>query len=94
MRFVDQISGNNVTSIHVGDTVQWVWQGTMYHGVAAGTCTAGGGYGGSNCTPTGAWDSTAHAGPFTYSHTFTQAGSFPYFCDVHLGAMTGVVHVN
>ena len=93
-RFVDQISGNNVTSIHVGDTVQWVWQGTMGHGVAAGTCTAGGGYGGSSCTPTGAWDSGVHGGPFTYSYTFTQAGSFPYFCDVHLGAMTGVVNVN
>jgi plastocyanin len=94
MRFVDQISGNNVTNIHVGDTVQWVWQGTMGHGVAAGTCTAGGGYGGTTCTPTGAWDSNVHTGPFTYSYTFTQPGSFPYFCDVHLGLMTGVVQVN
>jgi plastocyanin len=29
----------------------------------------------------------------TFSHTFTQAGSFPYFCTVHQSAMQGMVVV-
>ncbi|PYQ67098.1 MAG: hypothetical protein DMF54_05575 [Acidobacteria bacterium] len=30
----------------------------------------------------------------TFSHRFTQAGTFDYFCTVHGSAMTGVVQVN
>jgi plastocyanin len=29
-----------------------------------------------------------------FQHTFTTAGSFPYFCEVHLQMMTGTITVN
>jgi plastocyanin len=29
----------------------------------------------------------------TFSHTFTQAGSFPYFCQVHQALMQAMVVV-
>jgi plastocyanin len=101
--FVDDVSGNGVTTINVGDTVQWVWEGDLHHGSDAGSCTTGGGgnpygnvhpegYGG--CTSDGTWTSGTHMAPFSYSYTFTQSGTFKYFCDVHLSAMTGRVVVN
>jgi plastocyanin len=30
----------------------------------------------------------------SFSHTFTSAGSFPYFCMIHGSMMTGMVVVN
>ncbi|HEY3204354.1 MAG TPA: plastocyanin/azurin family copper-binding protein, partial [Thermoanaerobaculia bacterium] len=93
--FVDDQSGNSATTIHVGDTVTWVWEGGTSHGVDAGTCSGGGGpYGEPTCTASGQWESGIHAAPFSWSQTFTQAGVFPYFCDVHQGAMTGRVIVS
>jgi len=99
--FVDEVSGTGVTTIHVGDTVKWVWEGTDHHGTDAGTCTGGGGgYGihpegyGGGCTSAGTFRSGTQVAPFSYSYTFTQSGTFPYFCDVHLSAMTGRVIVN
>ncbi len=46
--FVDDVSGNGVTTINVGDTVNWVWEGDLQHGSDSGSCTTGGGnpYGG------------------------------------------------
>jgi plastocyanin len=32
--------------------------------------------------------------PFSYSYTFTQSGTYKYFCDVHQSAMTGKVVVS
>ncbi|HEY2796835.1 MAG TPA: plastocyanin/azurin family copper-binding protein [Thermoanaerobaculia bacterium] len=100
--FVDDVSGNGVTTINVGDTVKWVWEGDLHHGSDAGTCTSGGGnpYGGvhpegyAGCTSDGTWVSGTQIAPFSYSHTFTQSGTFKYFCDVHMSAMTGRVVVN
>jgi plastocyanin len=100
--FVDDVSGNGVTTINVGDTVQWVWEGDLHHGSDAGSCTTGGGnpYGGlhpegyGGCTSDGTWTSGTHIAPFSYSYTFTQSGTFKYFCDVHMSAMTGRVVVN
>jgi plastocyanin len=96
--FVDQVSGTAVTTVNVGDTVTWTWEGTLHHGTNSGTCSGGGGGGGygygGGCTSSGKWDSNIHQAPFSYSYTFTQAGTFPYFCDVHLDAMTGRVIVN
>ena len=62
MKFVDETSGTNVSTINAGDTVTWVWEGDMNHGVTAGVCPAGRrgrrggyvvmpGYGGGDCTP-------------------------------------------
>ena len=84
MSFVDQKSGSSTTTIHIGDTVQWVWV-SGFHSTTSGTCAGA-------CTPNGQWDSGAGSG-MTFTHTFTQAGSFPYFCRVHQSAMQGMVVV-
>ncbi len=36
--------------------------------------------GGTHSTSGGEWDSGVHAGPYTFSHTFTEPGTFPYHC--------------
>jgi plastocyanin len=58
-------------AIHIfaGETVTWVWTGT--HSSTSGT----------KPTSDGIWDSGSTTGSF--SHEFTQAGTFPYFCSVH-----------
>jgi len=85
MVFMDQQSGGSTTTIAVGTTVQWVWVSGI-HSTTSGTCAAG-------CTPDGNWDSGAGSG-MTFSKTFSQAGTFPYFCTVHGAAMTGTVVVH
>lgn len=84
MVFVDQKSGTSTTTIHVGDTVQWVWV-NGFHSTTSGTCSG-------TCTPDGIWNSGANSG-ITFTHTFSQAGNFPYFCLVHQSLMQGMVVV-
>ena len=100
--YVDDVSGTGVTSIHVGDTVTWVWEGTMRHSVTSGTCDhsgGGGGYGGYggggvSCDDAHVWTSTGLQGSgFTFSWTFASQGTFSYFCAMHQNAMTGKVEV-
>jgi plastocyanin len=95
LNFVDAVNGGQVTTIRVGDTVTWVWAGGLPHGVVAGTCSGGGGYygSGSNCDASGEFQSGSHTAPFEWPRTFTQVGSFRYFCAVHDNAMTGRVVV-
>ncbi len=102
--FIDDASGSSVTTITAGDSVQWVWEGTMQHSVTSGTCDhgggGGGGYGGygggggGNCEDAHIWDSTGlHGSGFAFSWTFATAGTFSYFCAMHQNAMTGKVVV-
>jgi plastocyanin len=84
LNFVDQSSGSNVTTIHVGDTVRWVWA-AGFHSTTSGSCSGG-------CREDGRWDSGEGSGK-TFSRTFTQPGTFEYYCTVHGAAMTGVVQV-
>ena len=57
------------TNINVGDQVKWTWIGSILH---------------STTSNSGLWDSGTHAGGlFTFSHTFSSAGSFPYHCTIH-----------
>jgi plastocyanin len=74
----------NIT-INVGDTVQWVW-------VASGHSSTSGTPG----NPDGMWDSGILNSGATFSHTFTAAGTFPYFCMPHglCCGMVGSVIVN
>ena len=94
--FSDSQSGGPFTTIHVGDTVQWVWiSTTMYHSTTSGACTTGGGgYGTDECTADGLWDSglRIHGAP-NFSQTFTTAGTFKYYCTTHQSLMTGTVQV-
>ena len=57
-------------TISPGDTVQWIW----VSGNHSTTAAAG---------QTETWSSGTHLPPFTNSHTFTQLGTFNYFCSVH-----------
>jgi plastocyanin len=101
--YVDDVSGTNVTQIHVGDTVTWVWEGDMRHSVTSGTCRGGGGGGGGyggygggggGCDDAHVWTSTGLQGSgFSFSWTFPTQGSYSYFCMMHLDAMTGKVIV-
>jgi plastocyanin len=81
----------NVT-IHVGDTVHWVWS-SGGHNVVGGS---GGTADGSFCSPGGA---TCAQAPLlgsgtTFDHTFTQSGMFSYFCAAHFSfGMVGMVTV-
>lgn len=54
-------------TINVNDTVQWTWS-TYYH---------------SSTSTQGLWDSGLQNPPYTYTHTFTSGGSFPYYCTYH-----------
>jgi plastocyanin len=83
-------------TINLGDTVTWVWASG---GVAHSTTAAPG--------QLESWDSgiTNGAGGFTFSHTFSNLGSYNYYCRVHsestgcrgvsplFGQMTGTVMV-
>lgn len=89
--FVDQTSGTNATTIHVGDTVQWNWMGGP-HTSTSGTCQPGGVYG-SGCAGDGNWDSGVHTVSDSFSHTFDREGNFPYYCAIHGSMMIGVVFV-
>jgi plastocyanin len=82
--FVDAASGNSTTTIKAGDTVQWAFVGGTSHSTTSGNC----------CTANGLWDSGVHASGFVFQRTFTQTGSFPYFCTVHGAMMTGTIVVN
>jgi plastocyanin len=82
-------------SIHVGDTVAWVWEGN-FHTVTSGTPGHPDGLFCSNAeVPSveacagGTTSTTGH----TYSFTFTSAGAFPYYCKPHAAHMTGTVVV-
>jgi plastocyanin len=66
--------------IQVGDTVQWVWSGATLHSTTSGTPG----------NPDGMWDSGTHNNGFTFSFTFTTAGTFNYFCTPH-GACCGMI---
>ena len=75
--------------IAVGDTISWVWEEGFHS-----TTSVGG--------QAESWDSGAHPTPFSFEHTFTNAGDFVYYCLIHgadngngtaLG-MAGIVHVS
>src|ERR1041385_4994766 len=68
-----------MVTIQVGDTVQWNF-------VSSGHTTTSGTPG----SPDGLWDSGIQNPGSTFSFTFTEAGSFPYFCTPH-GACCGMV---
>jgi plastocyanin len=84
----------DTVNITVGDTVRWTWE-TNDHSVTSGdstSCTADGQF----CSPdnmncdAGILNDTG----FMYEHTFTEPGTYQYFCALHCFiGMTGVVNV-
>ena len=84
----------STVSIHTGDTVKWTWDASG-HTVTSGSCPAGCTPDSKFCSPTDTNCGTTNASNAgaTYQHTFTQAGTYPYFCKVHGSAMQGSVVV-
>jgi len=75
----------STVNINTGDTVSWNWNAATHTSTSNSSTTAE------------AWDSGFKTtGSFT--HTFTHAGDWPYYCQVHSfpggTAMNGVVHVS
>ena len=73
----------STVSVRPGGTVTWTNAGPVQHTITP-----------TNAGQTGAWPSRtlpAQQGA-TFSHTFTTAGTFNYFCTIHSG-MTGTVRV-
>jgi plastocyanin len=87
--FVDSISGTNITTVHVGDTVEWQWVAGQ-HSTTSGDCSP------TFCTPSFKWDSQVHTPPHNFTFTFTAGDSgltFNYYCQIHTVMMQGVVSV-
>ena len=61
----------NVT-IQVGDTVQWSWAANGHSSTS-----------GTPGNPDGLWDSGVQNSGFVFSHTFSTAGTFRYYCTPH-----------
>ena len=78
-------------TINLGDTVEWMWVNT--DGMPHSTTAAAG-------QPEN-WDSGLQTTPFSFSHTFTQLGTFSYYCSLHgfdagggqVAGMSGHIHV-
>jgi plastocyanin len=69
-------------TIAVGDTVTWTNTDEILHTATAGTPDA----------PTGLFDVSMEGPGASGTHTFTEAGTFAYFCSRH-NSMTGEVVV-
>jgi uncharacterized protein (TIGR03118 family) len=74
-------------TIQVGDTVTWLNEGPSTHTATSGTTTGG------VLHPDDQWDSGPLLPGQLFSHTFTKAGTFPYYCTPHFTSMTGTVTV-
>jgi len=82
------------TNIAVNDQVIWIWGGpaTTPHSTTSGTVVTT--PTSTNAIPDGLWDSGVVAGAHSFTNTFSSAGSFPYYCQVHFKAgMTGAIFV-
>jgi plastocyanin len=78
----------NPIQVSVGTTVTWTNNDSQPHTVTSG----------SNAQPDGKFDSSPNFNPLmapgqTFSHTFTEAGEYPYFCLLHPN-MVGTVNVS
>jgi plastocyanin len=69
---------NESTSINVGDTVKWVWLNGVQHTVTSGTIDTSG-----IKHPDGTFNGTLTSSLTQFSFTFTNAGTFPYYCSPH-----------
>jgi len=85
---VDNEFKPKVCKAKVGQKVEWVWKGMMEHDVVSGVKS------GSKCTKDTKFPSSTLVTTGTFSHTFTAAGDYPYFCTPHCAIdMTGTIKV-
>lgn len=88
----DKAFSPNPINIKTGDSIKWKNDDTMFHTVTSGT--------GPNDSAKGKEFDSGLSGPNAmttkgkeFSHTFTKAGEFPYFCQLH-PTMVGKVVVS
>jgi plastocyanin len=75
-------------NINVNDQVIWNWVGNDHHSTTSGTTS------GVTMTPNGLWNSGVTNSPHSFTNTFTSAGAFPYYCQVHYTiGMKGLINV-
>ncbi len=76
-------------NIKVGQTVLWRNNepSAIPHTTTSGSCS------GSTCTPAPGWNSGTLNPGQTFSHAFTAAGIFTYYCQIHGAQMQGTVSV-
>ena len=77
----------NPVNANVGDTVTWTNKDTTPHTITSG----------SGGQPDGKFDSSPNFNPLlapqqSFSHTFTEAGDYPYYCGLHPN-MVGTVTI-
>jgi plastocyanin len=70
-------------SVAVGTTITWTNKDGVTHTVTSG----------APGSPNGTFDSGNMGNGATFSHTFSSAGTFPYYCRIHGAAMTGTITV-
>lgn len=74
-------------NINVNDRIIWNWVNSP-HSTTSGTTSGG------TATPNGLWNSGVTDSPFFFTNTFTSAGAFPYYCQVHFTiGMKGLINV-
>ncbi len=86
LTFRDSESQNSTSTIRVGDTIRWEWDGGLSHSTTSGACLP-------TCSPSGLWNSGIRA-TGSFERTFNSQGSFPYFCIPHAQDMRGTVQVD
>jgi len=69
-------------TVPVGTTVTWQMQGTSHSATS-----------GIPPTPSGVFDSGIMSQGQAYQYTFTQPGTYAYFCRIHQAAMEGSIMV-
>ncbi len=74
-----------------GTKVTWTQRDPGVHTVTAGTVDQGAA--GVAIAPDGTYDSGDLATGESYSHTFSEAGTYRYFCRIHPATMRGTVTV-
>ena len=78
----------NPVQVSIGAMVTWINDDSQPHTVTSGV----------SGQPDGRFDSSPNFNPLlasgqTFEHTFTEAGEYPYFCQLHPN-MVGTVQVN
>ena len=69
-----------VTNIATGDSVVWVWN-------YSSTLTKHSTTSGTNGVPSGLWGSATNAPPYFFTNTFSSAGTYRYYCAIHLSPL-------
>ncbi|MEM4249856.1 MAG: plastocyanin/azurin family copper-binding protein [Candidatus Nitrosotenuis sp.] len=69
--------------ISLNDTVRWTNQDQEKHSVTSGESTGRAGISGERGKPDGKFDSGLFGMDESWSYTFAEYGTFPYFCSIH-----------